>query len=58
MIAYLSAVRKTSLESNCHIYQKGVWILEEAILLPVIDQNRMEQKKIPTLALKLPNLFS
>lgn len=58
MIAYLSAVRKTSLESNCHIYQKSVWILEEAILLPVIYQNWMQQKKIPTLALKLPNLFS
>lgn len=34
MIAYLSAVCKMSLESNCRIYQKDVWILEEAVLLP------------------------
>lgn len=45
MIAYLSAVRKMSLEANCHIYQKVLWILEEDILLLGIYQNWIEQKK-------------
>lgn len=44
MIAYLSAAWKMSLESNCHIYPKDVWILEEAVLVTDVYKNLIEQK--------------
>lgn len=58
MIACWSGVRKTSIESNCHIYQKDIWILEEAILLPGIYQNWIKQKKSASTGLEVIQSFS